>query len=385
MNTETVKGFDDYIGEEAEKRREIKRIIEETFRVYGFSPAETPVIEYEEFVKGDNAQDEAISDIFRLEDKGKRKLALRYEFTFQLKRLIKNQKLPFKRYQIGGVFRDEPVSANRFRQITQCDADTIGSDLKDEAELLTMTNDILNKLGIKSIICFNNRKLLNEILDKENIKNKGAVLREIDKLDKLPEKEILENLKKYKAEKILNVIRNKESFFEKYDTYSEIKELKRLCKNYGIKIEFQPYLARGLSYYNGTVFEIKTKEMKETICGGGSYSVNGINSTGISFGVERLSKLAKIIPAVKKILIISINEDKKAINLAQELRKNDVSCMIQFGKISKALDYANSLKIPYAVFIGKEEVGKGKIKIRDMKSGKEQLLTVAQLIKKLKI
>ena len=154
---------------------------------------------------------------------------------------------------------------------------------------------------------------------------------------------------------------------------------------YGVKIEFQPCLARGLSYYNGTIFEIKTKEMTASIGGGGSYSVNGINSTGMGLGLERLSKLAKIEIKDKRVFIISINEDKKTVSIAEELRKNGIPCIIQYGKISKALDYANSLKIPYAIFVGKKELSKGKIKIRDMKSGKEQLLTVTQLIKKLKI
>ena len=130
MKTNLIKGFRDFTGEEAEKRAEIKKILINIFERYGFEPAETPIIEYQEFVKGSNQQDEVISDIFRLRDKGKRNLALRYEFTFQLKRLIKNKKLPYKRYQIGEVFRDEPVSANRFRQFIQCDVDIVGSEIK---------------------------------------------------------------------------------------------------------------------------------------------------------------------------------------------------------------------------------------------------------------
>ncbi len=96
---ELVKGFSDYTGEEALRRETIKEILVKWFKRYGFEPVETPVIEYEEFVKKDNEEDEAVSDIFKLQDKGKRKLALRYEFTFQLKRLAKNKKLPYKRYQ----------------------------------------------------------------------------------------------------------------------------------------------------------------------------------------------------------------------------------------------------------------------------------------------
>src|SRR3989338_10121156 len=161
MNNETVKGFQDFSGEEALKRVKIKKIIEDTFQLYGFEPAETPIIEQGEFVKGDNSGDEAVSDIFKLKDRGERNLALRYEFTFQLKRLSRNKKLPYKRYQIGPVFRDEPISGNRFRQFTQCDVDVIGSSIKDEAEIVALTLSVLNDLGIKSVINVNNRKLIN--------------------------------------------------------------------------------------------------------------------------------------------------------------------------------------------------------------------------------
>jgi len=144
VKTNTVKGFQDFIGTEALKRAKIKKIIREQFELYGFEPAETPTIEFEEFVKGDNEKDEAVSEIFKLSDRGKRKLALKYESTFQLKRIAVNQKLPYKRYQIDRVFRDEPVKSNRFREFTQCDADIVGASAKDEAELLSMVSKILD-------------------------------------------------------------------------------------------------------------------------------------------------------------------------------------------------------------------------------------------------
>ncbi|MEK6848380.1 MAG: ATP phosphoribosyltransferase regulatory subunit, partial [Nanoarchaeota archaeon] len=152
MTTDTVKGFNDITGADALKRQKIREILVENFKKYSFEPVETPIIEYEEFVRGENISDEVISDIFKLEDKGKRKLALRYEFTFQLKRLAKNQKLPLKVYQIGPVFRDEPTSANRFRQFTQCDADIIGSTIKDEAEIIALAARICKELKIDSKI-----------------------------------------------------------------------------------------------------------------------------------------------------------------------------------------------------------------------------------------
>jgi histidyl-tRNA synthetase len=371
---ELVKGFKEYAGEEAEKRQKIKGVLAETFRKYGFELAETPIIEYEEFVKGENERDEAVSDIFRLSDKGKRNLALRYEFTFQLKRLMKNRKLPYKRYQIGEVFRDEPTSTARFRQFTQCDVDVIGSTIKDEAEILALTNEALNRLGIKPVIFVNSRKLLNEIIEEQKARNKEQVLREIDKLDKLSEKEVRANLKKIGAEKVLSVLKQPESYFKRYEAYKDVEELKRFCSYYSVKAVFQPSLVRGLSYYDGNVFEVKSKDkIKDTIVGGGSYTFNTIPCTGLAFGIDRLYLISKLKIEKQQTLVVSLGEDKEAIRLAQKLRQKGESVSMFYGKPTKALEYANSYKIDKVIFLGKEEVRKGKYKVRDMGSGKETL------------
>lgn len=373
MKIDSVKGFNDFIDEEALKRAEIKNILVSVFEKYGFAPVETPIIEYEDFVKGENQEDEAISDIFKLKDKGKRNLALRYEFTFQLKRIAKNKKLPYKRYQIGEVFRDEPVKKNRFRQFTQCDVDTMGSTIKDEAEILALSCEILQKLGIEPVILINNRSLLNEILGSEKIKEKDRlqVLREIDKYGKVPEREIKKNLRKLKADNVLELLKKGEKFFNQFKSYREIISLMEYCKLYGVKVLFSPTVVRGLSYYNKSVFEIKAKGIRETIIAGGSYKFEGVQCTGISFGLERLSILSKIKYEKEKTLIISLDQDRETIKLAQKLRKKGKKVSVYYGKPSKALEYANSYKIEKVIFVGSKEVKKGKFKIKDMKTGKE--------------
>ena len=383
VNSEITKGFKDYLGSEAKLREKIREILVKNFRLFGFEPAEPPIIESEEFVRGENTNDEAVSDIFKLADKGERKLALRYEMTFQLKRIMQNKKLPYKRYQIGSVFRDEPITGNRFRQFTQCDVDVVGSNSKDEAEILAITSKVLEELGIKFVINVNNRRLLNEILEKEGVKKEQLkeVIKEIDKLDKLSEKEVKDNLKKYNADKIIEVFKKQEKFFEKYESYKEIKELKENCALFGVKVNFLPTLARGLSYYNGSVFEVKTPEVKETITAGGSYFFNGIQCTGISFGLERLSLLAKLKLEDKSVVIISLGEDKKALEIANDLRKNNIPCVVMYNKVTKALEYANSYGIDKVVFIGSEEVKKKKFKLKNMKSGKEEFLSKQDLVK----
>jgi len=384
MKTDCVKGFRDI--EDAGKRIAIKKIIEETFQLYGFKAVETPIIEYEEFVKGDNPDDEAVSDIFKLQDKGKRKLVLRYEHTFSLKRLMKNKKLPYKRYTIGSVFRDEPITGNRWRQFTQCDADIVGTDLNGVAEILKIISEVLEKLKIKSNINVNNRKLLNEILLDLDVKEKDKeqVLREIDKLDKLSESEVKRNLKKYGAERVLSIFKKPEKYFEKYENYKDIRELKKICNLLGVEVNFQPFLVRGLSYYNWIVFEVRSVSgIKESIMGSGSYLVNGIQATGISFGLDRLELLAKISTLIKKVLLISLGQDEIAFKLADKIRSLNIPCEIFYNKPGKALEYANSLNIPLVVFIGDQEAKKKKFKLKNMNSGKEKLITEKNLLKEL--
>jgi histidyl-tRNA synthetase len=383
VNTETARGFRDI--EDCSKRNKIKEIIERTFKLYNFIEVETPIIEYEEFVKGENREDDVISDIYKLKDKGDRELALRYEFTFQLKRIAKNKKLPYKRYQIGPVFRDEPIAGNRWRQFTQCDVDIVGSTMKEEAEILKITSDILDELGIKFVININNRKLLNEILDELKIdeKNKAKVIIEIDKLDKLSEEELRKNLKACNAENAIEIFKKPEIYFKKYKSYNEIKELKDFLSLYKINVKFSPSLARGLGYYNGSIFEIKSKDIKETICAGGSYMVNGIQSTGISFGLDRLDVLANVKVENKKILIISLEQDRKTIEISEMIRKKGIPCSIFYGKPTKALEYADSLKFPFVIFVGEEEAKSKRLKLKDMKTGKENLILEKDLEKEI--
>lgn len=386
MSSETIKGFQDFLGEDAKKRERMMDLIRNQFKLFGFEPAETPIIESEEFVRGKNTNDDAVRDIFSLEDRGKRKLALRFEFTFQLKRIAKNQKLPYKRYQMGYVFRDEPIKAGRLRQFIQCDADIIGSSSKDEAEVLALAKNIYEELKIPATIYVNNRKLINEILESENIqeKDREQIIRELDKLDKLSKEEVAKNLKELNAAKLVEIFTAKEKTFEKYKFYEEIKKLKDLCAVYEVDIEFRPYLARGLSYYNGSVFEIWSRDLNVALSGGGSYLVDNVQSTGISFGIEPLFLLSKIETEKNEILILSMSQDEKAIKIAEQLRKKNIPVILLTDKApSKALDYANSKKIEKVIFVGEEEVKNKKYTLKNMKTGKEEKLSEKDLIEKI--
>jgi len=391
IEPETVKGFRDYLPQESQKRSAIKKTVEKYFKLYGFLPVETPIIEFDELMRSDTIEeDETVSDRFKLRDKGGRKLGLRYEFTFQLARIFKknpNIKLPFRRYQIGSIFRDEPTGPERPREFTQCDVDIIGDNTTEaDAECIAVLNDILKDLKIKPEIEVNNRKLINAIIESVKIQNKTAVMRELDKLDKLGEDTIKGNLRKYaETSQIITLFKLLEKdlqFFIKnlFEGAEEIKKLQELGKAYGFKVKFSPNIVRGLSYYTGNIFEFKIQGKKDSIAGGGRYNkVVGkylgkeIPAVGISFSIERLSELAEVkIDKIKNILI-SLNQDKETISLANKLRKNNIPSTIAFGKPGKALDFANSSEIPYAIFVGREEISAKKFKLKDMKTGDEKV------------
>jgi histidyl-tRNA synthetase len=395
---ETVRGFRDVLAPESLKRRKIREVIEKNFKLFGFVPVETPTIEYEEIVKGDNEKDEAVSERFRLRDRGERELALRYEFTFQLKRIFKENptiKLPFRRYQIGNVFRDEPIGKDRYREFTQCDADIIGdSSIKADAECLALADKICNELGIKYKLRISNRKLVSSILDKLEILDKEEVLREIDKINKIGEDEVKKNLIKFadKAQivslfqtlnKSLDTLKQ-----EKYEGAEEISLLLKLLKSYGIKAEFSPSLMRGFSYYTGTIFEAYNEEIKGSIFAGGrfdnlvgEYIKRQIPAVGVSLG--RILDFPNIEPETTRCILISIKQEKKTIEIMKNLRENNISCFAM-DKVSKALDYASGAGIPFVIFIGEDEAKTKKVKIRDMKTGKEKLVAENRTIKLIK-
>jgi len=400
---DTVKGFQDFLPPVSLKREAVQKIIEKWFKLYGFSPIETPVVEYDELMRPDsqNDEDQAISDRFKLQDKAKRNLGLRYEFTFQLQRILKqnpNIKLPFKRYQIGPVFRDEPVTANRFRQLTQCDIDTIGdSSISADSECVAAFADILKELKIPFEIQVNNRKLLNSIIESVQISKPQQVMRELDKLDKIGEDEVKANLRKIATPNqiltLFKLLGKDLNFFKKnaFEGIDELEELVEECSFYGIKLKFNINMIRGLSYYTGNIFEAISPGKKDSLGGGGrydksvgKYSNKEIPAVGFSFGLERVTQLANIQPEpLPKAIVISFDQTKPGIQLTQTLRKNNISCTLAQGQPTKALEFANSYSIPYAIFLGQDEVEKSKFKLKDLTSGDEKLLSEKQLIKAL--
>ena len=415
MKLERAKGARDFLQAEKLIRNKIVSTIREGFELYGFYEIETPILEKYELLSAKYAGGaEILKETFKLKDQGNRELALRYDLTVPLARVIgmnPQLKMPFKRYQIGKVFRDGPMGPGRVREFFQCDADIVGTNsVLAEVELLNLANYVYTKLGFKFKIKVNDRKILNELIRNSGVSEENAesVILTIDKLYKIGidgvKKELTgKNINQNSILKIIQIISIKGNNEEKIQKLSKLiseeslKDIKKLLSYCKKNIEIDISLARGFAYYTGIIFEIVLKN-NELICSagsGGRYD-NLVGSlldnkrdypaVGISFGLDRIydAILKKEVKEnLTKAFIIPIKEEKKAINLAEELRKNKIKTELEIKQrsMSASMDYASKSGIPFVIFIGKEEAKKKKIKIRDMKTGKEKLASVKDVIK----
>ena len=417
---EVPKGTRDIIPSQKILRDKCIYQIKNIFEIYGYSPLETPTFEKLEILEakfGAGQNSDAISEIYRFKDQGNRDLGLRYEFTFALARFVGQNpqlKMPFKRYQIGPVFRDGPIKAGRYREFYQCDIDVVGiSSTAADAELLAVANDVFRSLDLDVIIEVNSRKLLTDIINYCDITVDQAtqVIISIDKLKKigvsgvkneLLEKEIsnesieklifiLKDLEKGNNLEKLNYIEN---IIGNSDGLKELKELFNYLSQFKVDFLFSPSLARGLGYYTGPIFEIFLKDqsiISGSIAGGGRWDnmigkyIGNDNlkqfATGISFGIEPIMDIIikrenSSRQSVCDLLIIPINTLEKSIEITQFLRNKGIKTIIdlQSKSISKNIEYADKLGIPFVGFIGEDEIKQNKIKIRDLKTGKENLI-----------
>lgn len=411
-----AKGTRDFPPEEQILRNKIQNILVETFELYGFSPLETPVLERFDILSSKYAGGaEILKETFKLTDQGKRELALRYDLTVPLCRFIGMNpaiKFPFKRYQIGTVYRDGPVASDRLRVFTQCDIDIVGAkSMAADAECITLAEFVFKKLKINATIELNNRKFLDGLLEDLNVPETKWVdcILIIDKMKKIEQKQMEEELKQVGLEKeqitkLLKLMKETKGTNEE-----KIKALKKQLKgkrsNEGLaeieqvlgaipnadkrNILFMPTLARGLAYYTGTVYEVvpMESEIRSSIASGGRYDkmIGQFLGTkleypavGISFGLDRLyiileAREKEKAKTITEVLVIPINAKKEAEEVVRKLRESGIKTetdIMERGP-SKNLQYADSLKIPFVLFVGEEEIKAKKYKIKEMKSGKE--------------
>lgn len=394
-----LKGFRDFLPKEAKKRQYVINALKEVFELYGFEPLETPALEYEEVLLGKYGE-EGDKLMYRFTDRGGRKVALRYDQTVPLARVVAQYgnelPMPFKRYQIQPVWRAENPQKGRFREFLQCDADIVGSSSPlADSEVIAVAVKSLEKLGFKNFKILINDRSLFENVPKEAI-------RVLDKLKKIGKDAVLSELieqkiagNKDEAVSMLESLENKERTQRLDQIFRQLEQL-------GIRnFLFSPTLARGLDYYTGMIFEIEIEGYSGgSIAGGGRYdnliglfAVRQVPAVGFSFGfdrlieaMEKLNLFPKDLVSTKVLVTIFSKELKnKSLALTPLLRSNGVSTEIYLNEdtpLDKQLKYANQKNIPYVVIIGPEEARENKVALRDMKNKTQKTITPKELFEK---
>lgn len=431
---ETLKGTYEYLPAEQTLREEIKRKLTDVFTIYGFSPAETPILcMYDLLASKYSADADILNETYKLSDQGERALGLRYDLTICFSKLIATNGsivMPFKRYEIGKVFRDGPVKLGRNREFTQCDVDIVGvKSIMQDAEFMNLTHDGFKNLGLDIEIRYNNRKLLTGLIQKifgkldADTTRKAIML--IDKLDKLTNDELKAEFKKidFDGEKVDELLQILSLSFDKIkDKYEadaegilkegidELSELVLYTKNTAASDDmvFSPYLARGIDIYTGTVWEIflknrnvKGHDFNVSLGGGGRYdhiitefvgTGEEYPAIGMSFGLdviyEILNKMHEgEVKSCVDLFIIPIGTGVDSFKLASGLRNEGLKVEIEKmdRRVKKSMNYANKENIPFVVVIGEDEVKNGKIKLKDMQSGEEHEFGIGDYVSMKKI
>lgn len=421
MNIEprTLAGFMELLPNEQILFEQMKQTIEKTYQKFGFLPLDTPILELSEVLLA-KAGGETEKQIYRF-TKGDTDISMRFDLTVPLAKYVAknygNLSFPFRRYQIGKVYRGEKTQKGRFREFYQCDIDIIGDGelgIVNDAEIPSVIYNLISDLGFNDFtICINNRKVLNGLFREVNQEQNAVdIMRTIDKLAKIGKEKAVEELKEIGVndqaiERILTFIEidgttdEKISKLENLGILNEmftqgLEELKQVVKYiriFGVpdthfKIDLT--IARGLDYYTGTVYETFLNDYKElgSVCSGGRYenlaeyyTDKKLPGVGISIGLTRLFYKLNELQLIKSdkysmsdILIIPMAEDMtKSIELASDLRKEGINTEVYLNdkKIKAKFKYADKLKIPYVVVIGEDEIISNTVKVKNMETGEE--------------
>jgi histidyl-tRNA synthetase len=448
--TNPARGMRDFLPADVRKREYVIDVIKEVYESYGFEPLETPAVENIETLMGKYG-DEGNQLIFKILKRGEKlrqetgdgrqekevsslsspdsrlaDLALRYDLTVPLARVVANRKndIPrfFKRYQIQPVWRADRPAKGRFREFYQCDVDAIGSSsMVVEAELISAVSEILTRLGFQDfVVRINHREILADILDTAGVPPElhGDALVAIDKLDKIGHEgvakeladrgiaeeasnmllDIFEQTQRIIGEgkdvnrtivsNLINIVSN--------EVLTEIGQILKFAERAPIQID--PSLARGLSYYTGTIMEINVPDLAGSLGGGGRYDgligmfgKDQIPACGFSLGLERIlvvmeergmfpPEIAESAPADVMVTIWSDATVGESLKLASELRSNGIRVTVypEPDKFGKQMKYADTIKVPYVCILGENEIAAGNVKLKDMKSGEESLVASSE-------
>lgn len=427
----TLSGYMELLPDKQIYFEKMAEKLRETYSLYGFTPLDTPIIESSEVLLAKGGG-ETEKQIYRF-TKGDSDLSLRFDLTVPLAKYVAlnygQLTFPFRRFQIGKVYRGERAQRGRFREFYQADIDVIGDgalDIVNEAEIPGIIYRTFNELGLKNfVIRINNRKILNGFFELLGIgERSGDVMRTVDKLEKIGAEKVsailIEDvgLSKEQTDSVLELITCEERGIspldalaafsgrnEMFDTgVTELSTVVHYMSAFGVpekNFKIDLTIARGLDYYTGTVYETTMTDHPEigSICSGGRYdnlaeyyTDKKLPGVGISIGLTRLFFVledqgylnTELNPAPADVLVLPMTDDlAPAIAFATELRASGVRTQI-FGekkKFKAKMSYADKLHIPFVVFLGEDELREGKVAVKDMASGEQMSISPAMAVK----
>ena len=439
-NTKPARGMRDFLPSDVRKRNYVIGIIKEVYESYGFEPLETPAVENIETLTGKYGE-EGNQLIFKILKRGEKldtnasekdlaDLALRYDLTVPLARVVANHKndLPkfFKRYQIQPVWRADRPARGRYREFYQCDVDAIGSSsMTVEAELCAAGNQILSGLGFDDfVIRINHREILYAMLDAVEIaeEKQTDALVALDKLDKIGNEGVLKEFEtrgidKNAANKLLgffdqlensnnsHILESLSEFIGNHEkgekAINQISQILNLADLKSLKIDAS--LARGLSYYTGAIFEVNVPDLTGSIASGGRYDgligmfgKEQIPAVGFSLGLERILLIMEergmfpkeLTDSSADVMVTIWNEESigESLKLAAELRKENLRVLVypEADKLGKQFKYADSIKIPFVCVLGESELAENVVTLKNLRTGEQETVAREDLVNKIK-
>lgn len=430
MTPRTLSGFMELLPQPQQQMERMMQILRETYALYGFTPLDTPIIEASEVLLAKGGG-ETEKQIYRFQ-KGDADLALRFDLTVPLAKYVAlhggELSFPFRRYQIGKVYRGERAQRGRFREFYQADIDVIGDgklDITNEAEIPSIIYQTFTRLGLKRFqIRVNNRKILNGFYAMLGLtEQSGAIMRTVDKLDKIGPDKVQDlllsdcGLREDQAAEILKfiaitgsnaeVLAALEGYMGRHELFdtglSELKTVVKYLADFGVPEEnfaVDLTIARGLDYYTGTVYETTLLDHPEigSVCSGGRYdnlaeyyTDRQLPGVGISIGLTRLfyvlgeqGMLNPDLPtAPADVLVLPMTEDlAPAISLSTRLRGAGVRTQLytEQKKFKAKMNYADKIGVPYVIFLGDDEIAAGVVACKDMKTGEQTKLPFAETL-----
>lgn len=429
-NARILKGFRDYLPDDMLLRQRLIEVFRGVFEKHGFEPIDTPVLEYLDVLTGKAGENESL--MYHFEDHGGRKVGLRYDLTVPLSRFVAMHEndivLPFKRYHIAPVWRAEKPQRGRFREFIQCDADIVGSpSMLADAEGISVLADALHAIGLsQAVISINHRKLLEAMARLAGVpaSHSGGVFRAIDKLDKIGADGVRAELMKSgvtdaAADKVLALVTEQGDADELLDTaakrladidggpeaVAELRDLARHLNNLGVhrhswKIDLA--LARGIDYYTGPVCEARVETPRVgSIAGTGRYDGligtflgRQIPATGISLGFERIMEVVReynlidVPSAVADAFMVYLPDTvADASRIVRDLRDGGLrvdQSIIDNKGLGAQLKYADRRGIPYAIIPGSEELDRGEVSLKNLRSGEQIRIATSLLAEELR-